>query len=151
MSYYYGIVYKKQKDELKHYKYIKRVKVGDKYRYYYDESKGGSSENKTAENSTEKTKTIQETQESKESSDGFDLDEMANKIIRGEFGNGEERKKLLGESYADVQKRVNQILLGENKTKEILDGKTKEETTKKTTNNTKQNKRITRDSRIYTA
>ena len=38
---------------------------------------------------------------------------MANKVIRGEFGNGADRKELLGESYKEIQKRVNEILLGE--------------------------------------
>lgn len=38
------------------------------------------------------------------------LDEMAQAVIRGEFGNGKERKEALGENYAEVQKRVNEIL-----------------------------------------
>lgn len=35
---------------------------------------------------------------------------MAKKVIRGEFGNGADRKELLGDSYADIQARVNEML-----------------------------------------
>lgn len=37
-------------------------------------------------------------------------DEMADRVIRGELGNGEERKRKLGNRYAEVQKRVNEKL-----------------------------------------
>lgn len=122
---YYGRVIVKRTDELKHWKYIKRVKVGDKYRYYYDETKNAST-NDDSKTQNDGTKTSEKpSNENKESDGGFDLDEMANKIIRGEFKNGEERKKFLGESYADVQHRVNEILLGEAKAKEILERKNK--------------------------
>lgn len=118
-----------KKNELLHWKYIKREKVGDKWRYYYDESKGklnpsSKSDNKSS-TSSENAKSSKETKDAKESNSGFDLDEIANKIIKGEFGNGADRKKLLGESYADVQHRVNQILLGEEKAKAILERKKK--------------------------
>lgn len=39
-----------------------------------------------------------------------DTDTLARKVIAGEFGNGEERKAKLGDRYAEVQARVNQIL-----------------------------------------
>ena len=41
------------------------------------------------------------------------LDEIAKLVIRGNYGNGEERKKRLiaeGYDYAQVQKRVNELL-----------------------------------------
>ena len=121
MAYKAIAIRRTDKDSLTHWKYIKRVKKGDSYRYYYDESKGGSSESKDDKSKESET----DTKSTSDYSDGFDLDEVANKIIKGEFSNGEERKKLLGESYADVQHRVNQILLGEEKAKAILERKTK--------------------------
>lgn len=39
-----------------------------------------------------------------------DLDAKALKVLRGEYGNGEARKKALGSDYARVQARVNEIL-----------------------------------------
>ena len=38
------------------------------------------------------------------------IDELAQRVINGEFGNGEERKKALGDKYDAVQQRVNKIL-----------------------------------------
>lgn len=37
------------------------------------------------------------------------LDEQARKVIRGDFGNGEERKQKLGSRYDSIQKRVNEM------------------------------------------
>lgn len=36
--------------------------------------------------------------------------ELANEVIQGKYGNGEERKKALGELYDEVQEEVNKIL-----------------------------------------
>lgn len=41
-----------------------------------------------------------------------DIDKIARDVINGKYGNGEARKKALGELYAIVQKRVNEILKG---------------------------------------
>ena len=38
------------------------------------------------------------------------IDEIARDVIAGKYGNGERRKQLLGDKYAEVQKRVNEIL-----------------------------------------
>ena len=40
-------------------------------------------------------------------------EELARKVINGEYGNGEERKKALGDRYSTVQLLVNKILNGE--------------------------------------
>lgn len=48
------------------------------------------------------------------------IEELAQAVIRGEYGNGEERKQKLGALYEQVQKRVNEILLGNNTQKEII-------------------------------
>ena len=50
---------------------------------------------------------------SPESVDDDTLDEIAYEVIKGNYGNGEERKKLLEENgfdYEKVQSRVNDIL-----------------------------------------
>ena len=39
-----------------------------------------------------------------------DIDDLSRRTIRGEFGNGESRRKALGSNYSAVQKRVNEML-----------------------------------------
>lgn len=39
-----------------------------------------------------------------------DIDDLARRVINGDFGNGEARKRALGDKYAAVQARVNQML-----------------------------------------
>ncbi|WP_311553230.1 hypothetical protein [Propionimicrobium lymphophilum] len=41
-----------------------------------------------------------------------DIEALANPVIRGKYGNGEERKGRLGANYAAVQQRVNEKLAG---------------------------------------
>ncbi|MCV0012632.1 N-acetylmuramoyl-L-alanine amidase [Mobiluncus mulieris] len=45
------------------------------------------------------------------------IDALADAVIRGEYGNGEERKLRLGANYAAVQQRVNEKLSGNTPTK----------------------------------
>lgn len=40
------------------------------------------------------------------------IDELARRVIAGEFGSGDARKNVLGDKYDAVQKRVNEILSG---------------------------------------
>ena len=40
------------------------------------------------------------------------IDALADAVIRGDYGNGEERKRRLGANYAAVQQRVNEKLSG---------------------------------------
>ena len=40
------------------------------------------------------------------------IEELAQKVINGDFGTGEQRKQALGDKYDAVQKRVNEILSG---------------------------------------
>ena len=51
-------------------------------------------------------------------------EELARAVIRGEYGNGDERKNRLGSRYNEVQARVNEILLG---TKPVSNRKSNEE------------------------
>ena len=41
---------------------------------------------------------------------GLDIDDLARRVIRGEFGNEQERRDRLGANYEAVQARVNQML-----------------------------------------
>ena len=45
------------------------------------------------------------------------IDALADAVIRGDYGNGDERKRRLGASYAAVQQRVNEKLSGNTPTK----------------------------------
>lgn len=48
-----------------------------------------------------------------------DVENLANEVIRGNFGNGQTRKDLLGENYAEVQKRVNELMKGSTGQKKV--------------------------------
>lgn len=54
-----------------------------------------------------------------------DVENLAKEVIRGNFGNGQERKDLLGENYEEVQKRVNELMKGPAGSKTIPSDKTK--------------------------
>lgn len=47
------------------------------------------------------------------SSGGGSIDDLAWRVINGEFGNGDERRAALGDKYDAVQQRVNEILNGD--------------------------------------
>ena len=56
------------------------------------------------------------------------IDELAREVIEGKYGNGEARKKALGDKYNQVQERVNQLLKQPKKSveeiaKEVIAGK----------------------------
>lgn len=56
------------------------------------------------------------------------IDELAREVIAGKYGNGEARKKALGDKYSQVQERVNQLLKKPKKSieeiaKEVIAGK----------------------------
>lgn len=54
-----------------------------------------------------------ETHEATESSVTPDIEEMAWKVVRGEYGTGNERREALGAMYDEVQARVNEIMTGD--------------------------------------
>lgn len=47
---------------------------------------------------------------SKSTKEHDDIDALAHAVINGEYGNGEERKRQLGDLYSKVQSKVNQLL-----------------------------------------
>ena len=49
-----------------------------------------------------------------------DIETLARDVINGKYGNGEERKQRLGNMYDVVQKRVNEILKGNQTTNETI-------------------------------
>lgn len=55
-----------------------------------------------------------------------DIENLAKEVIRGNFGNGQERKDLLGENYEEIQKRVNELIKGTAGAKTIPSDKTKD-------------------------
>lgn len=83
------------------HKYIKRINGT----YYYPDSYEGGrhlpdSEKETSEESEEPLD-IEELSEE-------DIDRLADEVIRGNFGNGQVRRELLGAHYDQIQARVNQ-------------------------------------------
>jgi hypothetical protein len=42
------------------------------------------------------------------------IDEKANQVLRGDFGNGLERKRALGDEYAVIQAKVNELYRNKN-------------------------------------
>ncbi len=45
-----------------------------------------------------------------ENSSSVDIDDLARRVINGEFGNGDDRRNVLGSNYSAVQARVNEML-----------------------------------------
>lgn len=90
------------------HKYIKRIDGT----YYYPESyQGGRHLTEVVREKIKKSKDS-ETKERKENLSSTDIDNLANEVIRGKYGNGQQRKDLLGENYTEVQKRVNELMKG---------------------------------------
>lgn len=84
--------------------YVKKVDG----KYYY---KSGDDRRTLATLNKEKTKSSGSSALNRQIvGDGSDLDNMAISVIRGNYGNGEERKKALGDAYRTIQDRVNQLL-----------------------------------------
>lgn len=95
----------------KKHKYIKRV---DGTYYYPDSYEGGRH---LPDGETESNSKIDISKN--------DVENLAKEVIRGNFGNGQERKDLLGENYEEIQKRVNELMKGSAGSKTIPSDKTK--------------------------
>ena len=84
----------------------------DKYSdnsYKKRKSNSESEDDKYSNNSDSEDDNYSES-DSKEEERDEDIEKLARRVIRGDFGNGEERRKRLGKKYAPVQNRVNEIL-----------------------------------------
>ena len=95
----------------KKHKYIKRV---DGTYYYPDSYEGGRH---LPDGETESNSKIDLSEN--------DVENLAKEVIRGNFGNGQERKDLLGENYEEIQKRVNELMKDLAGSKTIPSDKTK--------------------------
>ena len=62
------------------------------------------------ESDDEKNKELESESNSENDSKDYDIEDLARRVIEGEFGNGKERRKKLGKKFAPVQNRVNEIL-----------------------------------------
>lgn len=72
---------------------------------YYMKNKEKWTDNKESHDENSKDSETSEEQEKE-----FDVDAAARDVIRGKYGNGEDRKEALGEDYAMIQKRVNELM-----------------------------------------
>lgn len=80
------------------HKYIKRINGT----YYYPDSyEGGRHLPESEKDDSEEPPEIGELTEE-------DIDRLADEVIRGNFGNGDVRRELLGDFYDEIQNRVNQ-------------------------------------------
>lgn len=91
------------------HKYIKRI---DGTYYYPDSYEGGRHLPDGEQKTSDKEDSSEETKREKLDLTSEDIDRIAQEVIRGNFGNGQDRKDLLGENYQEIQDRVNQILRG---------------------------------------
>lgn len=106
------------------HKYVKRIDGTYYYPSGYDkgrtvDSLKGNGDSSDEDSSEEKTEL---------SSD--DIDALALEVIRGNFGNGQIRKDLLGENYQAIQDKVNQLMKAL-KVNQMSISKTSSETEKK--------------------
>ena len=72
------------------------------------------------------------------------IDTLAREVIAGKHGNGEARKKALGNLYSEVQKRVNEILTGKTTPKKSVDELAREVIAGKWGNGTDRKNRLTK-------
>lgn len=70
-------------------------------------------------NNLTKYDNVENVENSVNNSTNVDIEQMARDVIAGKYGNGEERKQKLGDLYNEVQKRVNEILIGNTQKEEI--------------------------------
>lgn len=97
------------------HKYIKRINGT----YYYPDSYEGGRHLPDSEKETREETQDENSESSKIDLSENDIEKLANEVIRGNFGNGQVRKDLLGENYSEIQKRVNEILLGSSGSKKV--------------------------------
>lgn len=76
-----------------------------------------------------------------------DIENLAREVIRGNFGNGQERKDLLGENYAEIQKRVNELMKASTGSKKVSEAS--EESVKKAEEAAKNASTSASDSKVH--
>lgn len=88
------------------------------FRLFMEEFGGLDSSKYTDEEIKNMMNKLEETKDSKKLSES-DINNLAKEVIRGNFGNGQIRKDLLGDNYAEIQKRVNELIRGSAGSKKI--------------------------------
>lgn len=105
----------------------KYIKIMNGLYFYPDDYVGGrhisSTKKTTSKKSSDKSSEKKDTKKSSSSEKDKDekkkgisskrVEKLANKVIRGDYGVGQDRMNKLGKKYYKVQNRVNQILLGD--------------------------------------
>lgn len=87
------------------HKYIKRI---DGTYYYPDNYEGGRHISDLEESSSTDGMVSSEKRKKLDLTEN-DIETLAWETIRGDYGNGQLRKELLGENYTEIQTRVNQL------------------------------------------
>lgn len=85
------------------HQYVKKVDGN----YYYPD---GYTKGRTISSLKENDKTRSTVDITKENLSKDDVEAAAMEVIRGRYGNGQERKDALGDNYRQIQDRVNQIM-----------------------------------------
>lgn len=124
------------------HKYIKRI---DGTYYYPDNYEGGR--HLSDGESSDSDKETSDSNISKLELSETDIENLAKEVIRGNFGNGEERKDLLSENYAEIQKRVNELMKGSIGSKKVSEAS--EESVKKAEEAAKKASTSTSDSKVH--
>lgn len=132
-------VAKMSKEELGDlYENMTGVKLGQKDLDRLFNSREARNKPKTDEaEKTEKTGKT-EKKESKTDLSDNDVEKLANEVVRGNFGNGQTRKDLLGDNYEKIQKRVNEIMKSKGKSGSSVGSKKVKEATSETINKAKE-------------
>lgn len=104
--------------EWEEHKYVKKV---DGDYYYPDGYENGRN--------ISSLKEIKDSDKSESSSEEkvTDTDEHALRAIRGDYGNGQDRKDALGEDYEQIQKRVNELMKSGEYKNRVIDSATPQE------------------------
>jgi N-acetylmuramoyl-L-alanine amidase CwlA len=62
------------------------------------------------------SKVTQVSKETAVTTDSVDIDQLVKDTLAGKYGNGDERKRKLGKHYSEVQRRINNQILGSSST-----------------------------------
>lgn len=135
------------------HKYIKRI---DGTYYYPDSYEGGRHlpDGETTDSDDTVSKSEEQTTSESSSLSSDDVEKLANEVIRGNFGNGQQRKDLLGNNYSEVQSRVNEIMKSSTGSKKVSEAspesvKTAEAVAEKASTSTTKKKKKKEETKVH--
>lgn len=104
-----GLIHSAKGSTWEEHKYVKRI---DGTYYYPDGYEGGRniSSLEGAKDSAGTDSSENTSNEGNSELSESDIENLAREVIRGNFGNGQVRKDLLGGNYDAIQKRVNELM-----------------------------------------